>query len=127
MRDDKATHKRMILAGAVVVAVLGVGLWRVTPPPDGDAPAPRERAPDAAAATPPLAADLGGECGACPEGQLCFTHAALPDGVCSRGCARSADCPAGWCCFDPMGAGEARFFVCAPPKVCAGRVTGTPE
>ena len=46
--------------------------------------------------------------------------------VCTRRCRGAGECPASWCCFDPVGAADPVHFVCAPPATCAGRVHGTP-
>ncbi len=124
MSQSREVDKRLIWAGSLITAALAVLLWFVQPPPPGpDAGTPEDAAPRSAGVPSP---SIGGSCEACPVGTLCFTDRALPEGVCTRGCAHQGDCPAGWCCYDPHGAGEARDFICAPAPVCEGRVRGTP-
>lgn len=138
--ERAAGNKLMIYIGSAVTAALLVALWFLQPAPPvvpgadaaagvdatvGVSVAVDPPAADGTAAAGEVAAAVGAAC-PCPDGQLCLTDTAVPDGVCTRGCATSADCPAGWCCFDPLGAAMARDFVCAPPAVCKGRVTGAP-
>ncbi len=128
MSDPHRTHKRMIAFGTVVVAGLCTAIWVVSPP--RGAPATPSASARRAKATPPepgpTGPRLGGPCDTCSTGTLCFTDRAVPDGVCSKRCARGRDCPEGWCCLDSQGAGDPQFFFCAPPVACAGRVPGTP-
>lgn len=139
--EPTAPHKRMILVATVVVVALTAALFVVTPQRtssggvegDGATSAgatgatggprpvqPEEGAPGGMAGGP------GAPCGTCGEdAPLCLSDPALPAGVCTRRCRTGSDCPTGWCCLDTQGAADARFILCAPPAVCAGRVTGT--
>ncbi len=150
--DSPARQRRMIATATVVVAALTVALVWVSPggpsrdggaeDPQGDgelSAGPGQRAitsPDGAATlddpagrpapTTPPDGGLGVACDRCdPSAPLCLTDAKLDAGVCTRRCRYGTDCPDTWCCLDTQGAGDPRFMLCAPPSVCAGRVTGT--
>lgn len=101
----------MMVAGTVVCAGLCVALWFASPP----------------AAPPPPAADAGCASGgaACVEPDpFCYQAPPVPGGVCTRTCPETTGCLDGWCCLDHLGAGDARYFVCAPPAACADPVLG---
>ncbi len=111
----------MIYGGTALTVGLLVLLWYIQPaPPEATVP-DTAAAPDAAPSPPKPAS--GSPC-PCDDGEVCFTDKAIPDGICTRNCQATSDCPTEWCCFDPFGAGNAKFYFCAPPEVCKGRVSG---
>lgn len=90
----------MSVATAVCVG-LCVAIWYVSPP-----------APDAEGCA------VGAVQCAEPD-PFCYRAASAPDGICTRLCPAGAGCLDGWCCVDPAGAADPRYFVCAPPESCA--------
>lgn len=130
--EARGADKRLIWAGTVIVAGLAVVLWFTQPPPGAsadpdDAAAPPPDGEQAPSRPPPPADAQARGCEDCADGALCFSDKAVPEGVCTRRCARQGECDAGWCCYDPIGAADPGDFLCAPPEVCgSGRVLGTP-
>lgn len=132
VQSDTGRKRMIAIATAALAALVGAVIW-ISPPPEKPAVAALAAVPAVEPPVEPLEV-AGPTVTGCADGvpcaghdPLCFEDPTFPRGVCSRRCRADTECRAGWCCYDPHGAGDATYFVCAPPIFCEGRVTGTPS